>query len=205
MKFEYNGRRKIDYTAFIATALAGAIVAQKDTVSASFFSDRIRESIPATGSDDIIAKISNYMEKSEFKDKTSIGKMISLLSEKIGRRKCVFIISDFFNDTASIFDGIKRLIFNNNEVILFHVLDPLEMDFDYKGQVELIELEGENRLFVRGNGIRDKYNELFGQYLKTMKKETQKLGIDYVLCDTSQNFGITLSKYLNTRVTRGAG
>jgi len=30
----------------------------------------------------------------------------------------------------------------------------------------------------------------------------EKLGIDYLLCDTSENFGVTLAKYLNTRVAR---
>jgi uncharacterized protein (DUF58 family) len=205
MKFEYQNRRKMDYAAFIAVALAGTIVAQNDLVSATFFSDRIRETVPATGTEEIISKISRFMEQADFKDPTAIGRVLSLMAQQAGRRKCVFVISDFFNDLTSTFDGIKRLLYNNNEVILLHLVDPIEMDFDYPGQVELVELEGQDRLLVQGSSIRDSYNALFRQYLDTMKEESRKLAVDYVLCDTSVNFGMTLSRYLNTRISRGSG
>ncbi|NQT92366.1 MAG: DUF58 domain-containing protein [Lentisphaerae bacterium] len=205
MTFEYEGRRKIDHAAFIAVAIAGAVTSQGDKASATFFSDSIRESIPATGAADIMAKISQHVEHAELKDRTAIGRVLGLMAERIGRRKCVFVISDFYNDPADLFDGVKRLIYNNNEVVLLHVLDPIEMDFDYPGPIELIQLEGEARLLVQGTNIRDSYNKLFGEYLETMRSESHKLGVDYVLCDTSENFGITLSRYLNTRVARHAG
>lgn len=203
MKFDYQGRRKIDYAGFMAVAIASAIISQNDMVSATFFSDRIHEMIPATGSSEIVGKISDYVEHCEYKNKTEIGRILSLLAEKIGRRKSVFVISDLFDDTGSIFDGIKRLLYNRNEVILLHVIDPLEMDFDYQGMVELVELEGPDRLMIQGSSIRESYNAGFKDYLATMEKESHKLGVDYILCDTSQNFGITLSKYMNTRIARG--
>lgn len=205
MRFEYADRKKRDYAGFLAVSIAMAIVSQNDMITATFFTDKIKESIPATGSNEIISKISDHMQRAEMKDKTAIGRILGLMAEQVGRRKCVFIISDFFNDVTSIFDGVKRLLYNTNEVILFHVVDPIEKDFDYPGQAELIELEGEDRLIVQGNQVRESYNRLFGDYLKSMKDESRKLGIDYILCDTSRNFGVTLAEYMNTRVSRGAG
>jgi uncharacterized protein (DUF58 family) len=202
MTFTYKENSKRDLAAFIAVTLAGAIVAQSDMAAVTFFADRVLDSVPATGSDEIVAKISRFMSEAPFKDTTAIGRVLSLLSEQIGRRKCVFVISDFFNDLDRTFDGIKRLLFNHNEVILLHLLDPLEIDFSYKGQVELIELEGEGRLVVEGRTIRDSYNRIFGEYLADIRDRSRKLGIDYLLCDTSENFGVTLAKYLNTRVAR---
>ena len=204
MKFEYKERRKMDYAAFIAVAVASAVLAQNDRVSATFFDSKIRESIPATGTDDIIGKISDYVEHAELKDMTSIGNVLGHMAANIGRRKCVFVISDFFNDVPSMFDGVKRLLHSRNEVVLLQVIDPIELDFDYPGQVELIQLEGEERMMVHGHNIRESYKELFDAYLETMSNGCRKLGVDYVLCNTSENFGITLAKYLNTRIAQGA-
>lgn len=203
MTFTYQERSKRDLAAFIAVALAGAVNAQHDMTAVTFFADKILESIPATGSDEIISKISRYMEDAPFKEETSIGHVLRLLSEQVGRRKCVFVISDFFNDLDATFDGIKRLMFNKNEVVLFHLLDPIEMDFTYKGQVELIELEGSDRMVLEGRNIRESYNKLFREYLDDIKERSRKLGVDYLLCDTSRNFGLTLAEYFNTRVAKG--
>lgn len=205
MLFEYKHGRKIDYAAFIAVALASAVVAQTDMVAASFFTDRIEETIPATNAEDITGRISSYVEQHAPKGATAIGKILSQLAETIGRRKIVFIISDLFNNIQAIFNGIERLVFSHNEVVLLHLVDPLEIDFNYPGQVELVELEGSQRLILEGRNVRESYNELFSDYLAEMRQRARQYNIDYVLCNTGENFGITLAKYLNTRqVTGGA-
>ena len=203
MKFEHEHGRKLDYAAFIAVAMAYAVVAQTDQVAATLFADRIVRSIPPSGVQDVVAKISNALETAELKEPTSIGRVLGLLAEQIGRRKVVFVVSDFFNDVDSIFDGIKRLLYNNNEVVLFHVVDPLEVDFSHPGRVELLELEGTGKLMIEGRNIRDSYNEMFGEYLRSMKEQSRRIDIDYVFCSTGENFGLTLAKYLNTRLATG--
>jgi len=206
MAFEYKHGRKIDYAAFMAVALASAVVAQTDQVAATFFADRILESMSPSGSEDAVAKISRFVAETPPKDATAVGRVLTHLAEQIGRRKLVFVISDFFTDIRALFDGIERLHYNKNEVVLFHVLDPIELDFDIPGQVELIELEGARKLNLEGRNIRESYNELFGAYLKEIREKARQYQIDYIACNTGENFGITLAKYLNTRlVTGGAG
>jgi len=203
MKFEHKNGRKMDYAAFIAVAMASAVVSQTDMAAATLFSNRVVESVPPTSSEEIAAKLSRRIETADLKDKTAIGKVLGMLAEQIGRRKLVFVISDFFGDLDNIFDGVKRLLFNKNEIVLIHVVDPMEIDFDHQGRAELIELEGDRRLLVEGRNIRESYNELFGQYLETIRTRSRKLNIDYLLCNTSENFGVTLAKYLNTRMITG--
>ena len=206
MAFTYQHGRKLDYAAFMAVALASAVVAQTDQVSATFFTDRILESIPASGSEEIVAKMSRYIDTHEPKDHTAVGRVLSHLAEQIGRRKLVFVISDFFNDVPALFDGIERLRYNRNEVVLFHLVDPIEIDFNYPGQVELLELEGARKLNLEGRNIRESYNALFGAYLDDLRRRARQYHLDYILCNTGENFGLTLAKYLNTRrLTGGAG
>jgi uncharacterized protein (DUF58 family) len=203
MKFAHKHGRKLDYAAFVAVAMAQAIVSQTDMVAATFFADSIVESIPPSGAEEVVAKLSRSLETAEMKDRTAIGRVLSQLAEQIGRRKIVFVISDFFSDVKSTFDGIKRLLYSNNEVVLFHVLDPIEIDFDHPGRVELIELEGAGKMQIEGRNIRESYNALFGAYLKSMTENSRRLNVDYVVCNTAENFGMTLARYLNTRMLTG--
>ena len=199
MKFAYRSGSKADYAAFVGVALAHAVVAQSDQAAVTFFAEQALETFPPSNADEVPDKISRYMEHAPLKDRTSIGSVLSLLAERIGRRKVVFVISDFFGDVDATFDGVKRLADNKNEVVLLHLLDPLEIDFSYPGRVELIELEGARRDTFEGRDIRDSYNELFGKYLERMREASRRHQVDYVLCNTGENFGITLAKYLNTR------
>jgi uncharacterized protein (DUF58 family) len=205
MKFAHEHGRKSDYAAFIAVALADAVVAQSDQVAVTFFAEQAIETYPPSNAGDVADKISRYMEAAPLKDRTSVGSVLSLLAERIGRRKVVFVVSDFFGDVDATFDGVKRLADNKNEVILLHLLDPLEVDFSYPGRVELVELEGTRRDTFEGRDLRDSYNELFGRYLARMREESRRHNVDYVRCSTGENFGITLARYLNTRLLGQGG
>lgn len=204
MTFAHRHGRKLDYAAFMAVALASAVTAQGDQVAAALFADDIVTSFPPGGSEEVAINLSRALAETPVKDRTAVGRVLTQLAERLGRRKVVFVISDFFGDINATFDGIKRLLYGRNEVILLHVLDPLELDFDYPGRVELVELEGPGRLRLEGRNIRESYNAAFGKYLDEFETRSRKLNVDCIRCVTSANFGVTIAKYLNTRaLTRG--
>ena len=200
MGFEHKHGKKIEYAAFIATALSQIIVSQSDSVGLFFFADKLIHEIPLTGTMEVIAKIADFHEHAELKTATSIGDTLQLVAEKIGRRRVVFLITDFFSDIEHSFSGIKRLIDAKHELVLFHVIDPLELAFDINGRVELRQLEGSEKLDFMANQIRDAYEEIFKQYLDEVRSRSLGYGMDYVLCDTGRPFGFHLAEYLSKRV-----
>ncbi len=205
MTFAHKHGRKLDYAAFMAVALASAVTAQGDQVAATLFANEIVTLLPPSGSEDAAINLSRALAEAPVKDRTAVGRVLTHLAEQIGRRKVVFVISDFFGDVDATFDGIQRLLYGKNEVILLHVLDPLELDFNYPGRVELVELEGAGRLRLEGRNIRQSYNALFGKYLDDFVTRSRKLNVDCIRCVTSANFGVTIAKYLNTRVLTQGG
>ncbi|OGV37360.1 MAG: hypothetical protein A2X48_21600 [Lentisphaerae bacterium GWF2_49_21] len=204
MKFEYHHGTKINYAAFMATALSNVIVNQSDSVGAIFFDNRILSTIKAIGSEEIVSKIATQFKETEPKNPTAIGKVLSLLAEQISRRRLVFVLSDFFGDIENTFTGIKRLLDDKHEVVLLQIVDPLELNFDIMGRVELIELEGPNRLEVSGASIKDLYEKNFRDFLEQFKKKARILGVDYILCDMSRPFGFHMAEYLSARKYRKA-
>ena len=74
------------------------------------------------------------------------------------RRKGIFIlISDCFDDVDEILRGIQHLRFGGSEVILFHVMDPAELTFPFKGSVEFRGLEGTGKLIAHPAELRKSY------------------------------------------------
>lgn len=200
MKFEYKHGSKINYAAFIATALSYVIINQSDSVGAYFFDNNILSAIRVTNSEEIVSKISDAFQHTQLKNPSAIGKVLSLIAEQIGRRHVVFIISDFFGDVNETFNGIKRLLNDKHEVVLFQIIDPVELDFDIPGRVELIELEGNGRLIATGTNIKNSYENLFNGFLSEFKQKSLTIGIDNILCDMSRPFGFHLAEYLSGRM-----
>ncbi|MCK5528783.1 MAG: DUF58 domain-containing protein [Kiritimatiellae bacterium] len=202
MHFEYQHGTKQDYTAFIATAISQIVVNQSDSVNACFFDEEIVETTGVTNSMDIISKIAAFYEDREFKSPSAIGKVLQEMADQVGRRQVIFLISDLFGDTEETFNGIKRLMDAKHEIVLLHIVDPLEINFNIPGRVKFIEMEGEEEIEARGVSIKDSYEELFHDFLKKTKEQSLKLGIDYILCDTSKSFGFHLAEYMSGRMFR---
>ena len=48
------------------------------------------------------------------------------VAELMPRRGLVVLISDLFFPTEDVFSGLDHLLFHGHDLIVFHVLDPLE-------------------------------------------------------------------------------
>ncbi len=202
MAFAHRHGSKLDYAAFMATALSRVIVEQSDSVGAFFFADALKASIPASRSEEVVEKIAGGLVAAEAKGPSAIGRNLGLVAEQIGRRRVVFVISDFFGSVEDTFDGIKRLLDDRHEVVMLQILDPLELDFDIPGRVRLLELEGAGRLDVVGVNVRDAFREYFHGFLGEIRRQALALGVDYLACDMRRPFGQHLAEYLSGRVFR---
>jgi len=203
MTFEYEHGSKQDYAAFIATALSQIIVSQSDRVGVTFFDNGIVETIEHTGSLEVVSKIGRFYEEGRtLKTPSAIGNVLDLVAQQVGRRRVIFIISDLFGDTDATFNGIKRLMAAKHEIVLLHIVDPLEMNFDIPGKVKFVEMEGGETMDARGVSIRESYEELFQQFLDDVKEQSLKLGVDYILCNTGRSFGFHLAEYMSGRMFR---
>jgi uncharacterized protein (DUF58 family) len=203
MVFRHQHGRKIDYAAFMAVTLAFLIQEQSDMVSATLFDNRILEHIPRSGAEQVVQKIAAAIDRTEKKGPSAIGDVLAHAAESSGRRAIVMLFSDCFGDLDTIADGLKRLLYNKHEVVLFHLLDPVEVDFDLQGTVEFVELEGTERITIPAHQYRDAYREEFDAYLTGLKETARKLGVEYVRVSTGENFGVVLARYLNERLRTG--
>ena len=52
------------------------------------------------------------------------------------------IFSDLFTDTAELKNALRHLHFRKHDVAVFHLVDQLEIDFDFDRPIRFVDMEG---------------------------------------------------------------
>ena len=79
------------------------------------------------------------------------------LAEHFGRRGVLVVISDFYEDPETVVDAVTPLRFRGNDLIVFHVLDPAELEFGFTDAQPFEDLESGDQMPVVPEAIREEY------------------------------------------------
>jgi uncharacterized protein (DUF58 family) len=200
MKYGSGKITKLHYGKMMAACLAYLILHQRDAVAMGLFDTEVRDYTPRS---DNLATIHNLMSRLaafEPKDQTNIASVLHDMARQIRRKGIVILISDFFDDEHKVLDGIQHLRFGGNEVIVFHVLDPYELEFPFAGLVEFDGLEGVPKILTRPAEIRRTYLREVEAFKWRLRAGCEKNQCHYVLVNTAQPLHEVLSGYLAFRL-----
>ena len=139
MSFGSQGVTKIDYGRFLAACLCYLSTKQRDRVGIVTFDDDIIERVPPSAKHfDVTMHTLDQMDPGR---PGALGPPLYKATEFFKRRSILAIISDFYDEPEKILDAVKPLRFAGNDVIMFHVLDPAEVDFPYDDSTSFQDLE----------------------------------------------------------------
>jgi uncharacterized protein (DUF58 family) len=193
---------KLEYAECVAAALAYLILRQQDSVGLATFDNEVRSLVRASGNPSHLRQLLDVMSASTAGRKTATGAIFHDLAERLKKRGVVIVLSDLFDDLAPMIAGLKHFRHRRHEVILFHVLDPAELDFPFRQPTLFKGLEGWPDLLADPRSLSQAYLREFGNYLKEIRQGCRALRIDYVEMRTDQPFDIALSAYLASRLAR---
>ncbi len=194
---------KLEYAKLLAATLSYLIIHQRDTVALNVFDAGWRVRLPASSQPGHVQTILRTLEEVEPRDKGSIGPLLSDLAQQSRRRGLVFLLSDCFDDVASLLNGLSHLRFQGHEVTVFHVLHPDEIAFPFEGMTRFIALEDIVKVLTRPRQIRGAYLRALETYLREFTAGCQANRVDYVLADTSRDLKETLVGWLARRLQMG--
>jgi len=190
---------KLDYAKALAACLAYLVLGQSDAIAVNIFDTEVRDRFERTDNQGKIHEIMHRLARFESKEGTQTASVLNDLAATLRSRSIVILISDLFDDEESLQKSIERIRFHGTEVIVFHVLDPYEIEFPFTGTVKFVGLEGGQELETVPASIRKSYLESFGGYCKRMRKMCDRSSCHYVLCDTGVPLDVTLGEYLAFR------
>jgi uncharacterized protein (DUF58 family) len=187
---------KLHYAKCLAACLAYLVLLQRDAVAVSLFDSESREYIPRTDSLGKIHHIMNRLAAFEATQKTNLGTAMADIARVAKARGIIVVLSDLFDDEEGFERGLQQLRFGGHEVIVFHTLDPDELEFPFKGRVEFLGLEGAPKLETSPADIRKSYLKEMNAMRDRMRLACERTGSHYVLANTGHALAETLSGYL---------
>jgi hypothetical protein len=121
------------------------------------------------------------------------------MAEHFKRRGILLLISDFYDTPEAILDAIKPLKFLGNDLIVFHVLDPQEINFDYDDASAFEDLESREQIPVVPQSFRAQYRAMIQEHITSLQTKFSEQRIDYALLNTAEPLDRALFSYLSSR------
>jgi hypothetical protein len=121
------------------------------------------------------------------------------MAEHFKRRGILLLISDFYDEPDAILEAIKPLRFLGNDLIVFHVLDPQEINFEFDDASSFEDLESRDQVPVVPQSFREQYRAMIREHVNALQTKFSEQRIDYALLNTSEPLDRALFSYLSSR------
>jgi uncharacterized protein (DUF58 family) len=200
MKYGSGSITKLQYGKMMAAVLSYLILHQRDAVAVGVFDTAMRGYVPRTGNLGSIHNIMKVLAEFDPTQQTSVGSVLHEVAGQIKRKGIVILISDLFDDEEKILEGIQHIRFGGSEVILFHVMDPFELDFPFSGMVEFEGLEQMPKLLTRPREIRKSYLQAVEEFRRKIREGCERNNVHYMLVNTGHALHEVISGYLAFRL-----
>jgi uncharacterized protein (DUF58 family) len=204
MRYGSAGVTKFDYARQMAATLAYLILLQRDAVGVSVFDTATRTRQPRTGNLGRMGDILTALAAFEPVGKTDVAATLHSVAAELTRKGIVILISDLFDDEEAILGGIQHLLFGGHEVIVFHVMDPAEINLPFSGSIEFAGLETGLRVQTEPAAIRTSYRAEVDAFRDRIRLACQRAGCHCIFTDTSRPWAEVLGAYLAARRHGGA-
>ncbi|ADV64100.1 protein of unknown function DUF58 [Isosphaera pallida ATCC 43644] len=203
MGYAGGGRlTKLSYARIVAASLAYLVLQQQDSVGLATFDEGVGRYIKPASQASHLRELVKIMDTTPARSKTNLGQTFHDLAERFRKRGVVAIISDLFDDPQRILTGLKHFRHRRHEVIVFHVLDPDEIEFPFRDTTLFEGLEEVAPILTHPHALRAAYRAEFQAYRDQLRKGCQLSNIDFVTLRTDQPLDVALSSYLAARAAR---
>jgi uncharacterized protein (DUF58 family) len=125
--------------------------------------------------------------------------MATVLADRVRRRGFVLLVSDLYVPPERVRDGVGLLRSKGQDVIVFHILDPAELEFPFREAQSFADLETGERMPVVPDTIRARYRELVRTHIETLRSMLTESRVDYTMIETTKPLDHALFSYLSAR------
>src|SRR5262249_14155748 len=114
-------------------------------------------------------------------------------------RGIIIVISDFYDEPEEIIKALEHLRFKGNDVIIFHVLDRNELEFEFSEPVLLEDSETEEQIHVLPEILAQGYRMVIREHIDRLRNGASKNKIDYELLTSDKPLDFALFSFLAKR------
>jgi uncharacterized protein (DUF58 family) len=188
---------KLDYGKTLAACLTYLVSKQRDRVGMVTFDEDVIDHVPPSAKH--VDVVLHTLDRVQAKRPGRLGPPLRKLAEHFGRRGIVVVVSDFYEEPDEILDAVSLIRFRGNDVILFHILDPAEIDFTFDDASSFEDLESGEQLPVVPDALREQYRAMIREHIAALTSKSAAQRVDYNLLNTSQPLDYALFNYMAIR------
>jgi uncharacterized protein (DUF58 family) len=150
MGYGRTGVSKLAYASYLAAALGYLLAQQGDPSGLLVFDERTRQFLPPRTRGGHVRDLLLALEAAYPAGKTQPGRALAHVGEVADRRSLVVLFTDLLDAPADLGDRLRQLRSRGNDLVLFQILHPdeVELPFEELTNFEGIEPEDARRLLV---------------------------------------------------------
>ncbi|MDP6569891.1 MAG: DUF58 domain-containing protein [Candidatus Marinimicrobia bacterium] len=199
MQYKSADISKLDYAQILAASLGYLMLKQQDAVGLTLFDEKIRVNIPARSKRSHLNILLAKMQSIKPGPETNIAPVLHQTAESIKKRGLIVVISDLIDDPDEVLSGLQHFRYKGHEVVVFHILDPQELQLDFNHRTRFRDMESGTEIITDPWHIQSDYQNSIKAFCENYKMKCGQKNIDYVQLSTEDSLDVALSEYLIKR------
>jgi uncharacterized protein (DUF58 family) len=197
MSYGSHSLTKLDYARYLAACLTFFSSRQRDRIGLVTFDHDVVDYVPPSMKH--LDTILHTLDRAHAGRAGSLEAPILQITEMLGRKGILVVISDFYEEPEVVLRALGPLRARGHDVIVFHVMDPYELEFPFDEASGFEDLETGEQIPVIPAKLKDDYLAMVKAHLGALEKRFTENRIDYTLLDTSKPLDTALFQYLLAR------
>jgi len=199
MAYGSGDTSKYDFACHLVAALGYVVVKARDSVGLFLHSNNIDVSMDARNSFNHLNDMLKLVAANPPASTTRIAEALNRIATSVRRRALIVVVSDLLGDEKEIQLALAHFRKQHHDVIVFHVLDPLEIDFSFKKGCRFEDMETNEMVTADPRALAKEYGKVFGAFLEHYRQACAGMKIDYRLVRTDENIETFVRAYLEER------
>jgi uncharacterized protein (DUF58 family) len=148
MGYRRAGLSKLEYATYLAAAIGYLLAQQGDPSGLVLFDEKTRQYLPPRTRGGHVRDLLLALEGAYAAGRTQPGRALGYVGELADRRSLVILMADLLDAPEDLRDRLRQLRSRGHDVVLFHLLDPdeVELPYDDLTHFEGMEPDDERRL-----------------------------------------------------------
>jgi len=193
---------KLQYGKYLAACLAYLASRQHDAIGAMIFNDEVVQYRPPTSKSGTLHGVIHTLDSAEAVEATAMHKPFTRFREHIKKRGLVAVISDFYCEPAALIENVRPLALHGQDVIMFHLMDPDELNPNIKESTLYEDMESGESIEVDPVFMKQDYPQRIKAHIAAIEKTAQGMNADHLLLNTNEPLDRALHSYLTFREKR---
>jgi len=202
MNYARGGISKLQFARQLAGTLAYLAAGQGDAIGLYCAGQTFQRQITPKRSAAHLRAILDSLATATATGETGLVAALHEAAERIRQRALVVVLSDLFVEPKELSAAFQHLRFRKHDVVVFHLLEQAEIQFDFDRPMRFVDLEGGPAILADPSLVATEYRQAVDGYLRDLQTIVRDANVDYQRLSLEQHYGDVLAKFLLARMPK---